>query len=326
MIVFVVILSAISSVLILNCLIPWLKRYFLDLPNLRSSHYSPIPRGGGLIFVLLSSLSCILYLFEGSPQTILFIPLVLVPLAIVGLFDDKYDLPPLWRYLFQIFSSFLLLWLSPLVSFQFFSSSLSGFLFILFVIFLLVLVSAIINFVNFMDGLNGLVAGCMFIAFSTLCIRLHAPWPFWVLVGSLLGFLFLNWSPSCIFMGDIGSTFLGALYAGLVLQSPNWSTTLSLLLVITPLLADSLSCILLRLYRRQCIFIPHRVHLYQRLNQAGFSHSFVSSIYIFATFLLSCSLIFGGLSLISTVSVLVIFAGYLLDRFFAVPFSLSIGR
>ena len=75
MTIFIIFLSAILAVLLLNFFIPCFRLYLLDLPNLRSSHYSPTPRGGGLAFVLLSSLSCIPLLFEVPPRSITLIPL-----------------------------------------------------------------------------------------------------------------------------------------------------------------------------------------------------------------------------------------------------------
>ena len=98
---------------------------------------------------------------------------------------------------------------------------------------LVIAVTAVINFTNFMDGLDGLVAGCMTVIISALAVDLAAPWSMWALLGSLIGFLVWNWSPAKVFMGDVGSTFLGAVFAGLVLQAPSWSR-MSYLLVATP--------------------------------------------------------------------------------------------
>jgi UDP-N-acetylmuramyl pentapeptide phosphotransferase/UDP-N-acetylglucosamine-1-phosphate transferase len=82
-----------------------------------------------------------------------------------------------------------------------------------------------------MDGLDGLVAGCLAVTIAALATALAAPWPLWALVGALLGFLLWNWSPAKVFMGDVGSTFLGAVFAGLVLQAPTWPEALGLLLL-----------------------------------------------------------------------------------------------
>ena len=65
------------------------------------------------------------------------------------------------------------------------------------------------DFTIFMDDLDGLETGCMSVTIA-------------VLAGSLLGFLLWNWSPAKVFMGDVGSTFLGAVFAGLMLQAASW--------------------------------------------------------------------------------------------------------
>ena len=73
-------------------------------------------------------------------------------------------------------------------------------------------------------------------------------------------------------MGDVGSTYLGAVFALLVLQASNWVESLALLLVATPLLGDACFCVLRRFVAGQRIS-KHRLHLFQRLHQAGWSHA-----------------------------------------------------
>ena len=89
-------------------------------------------------------------------------------------------------------------------------------------------------------------------------------------------------------MGDVGSTFLGALFAGLVLR-PSWLDAFSYLLVAT-LLADACFCLLRRWLAGQP---GHRLHLFQRLHQAGWSHVHVSLTYIVATSVLAVAMLLG---------------------------------
>jgi UDP-N-acetylmuramyl pentapeptide phosphotransferase/UDP-N-acetylglucosamine-1-phosphate transferase len=70
-------------------------------------------------------------------------------------------------------------------------------------------------------------------------------------------------------MGDVGSTFLGALFAGLVLQASSWPEAFGYLLVATPLLGDACVCVPRRMLAGQRVFQAHRLHLFQRLHQAG---------------------------------------------------------
>ena len=188
---------------------------------------------------------------------------------------------------------------------------------------LLIAVTAVINFTNFMDGLDGLVAGCMAVAISALAIALTAPWPIWPLVGSLVGFLVWNWSPAKVFMGDVGSTFLGAVFAGLVLQASSWPEALSLLLVATPLLGDAFLCVPRRLLAGQRVFQAHRLHLFQRLHQAGLPHARVSSLYIAATAALAVALLVGGLPWVVGLAGAELLVGVWLDRRVAVSFAVA---
>ena len=188
---------------------------------------------------------------------------------------------------------------------------------------LLIAVTAVINFTNFMDGLDGLVAGCMFVAIAALAIALGAPLPVWALVGSLLGFLLWNWSPAKVFMGDVGSTFLGAVFAGLVLQAKSWPEALVLLMVATPLLGDACLCVPRRLLAGQRVFQAHRLHLFQRLHQAGWPHARVSSLYIAGTAVLAAALLAGGWLWVVGLAVVELFVGYWLDRHVAVPFAVA---
>lgn len=322
-----VLLSAVCSRVILWLLIPALATRIMDTPNDRSSHQRPTPSGGGIAFVSISVVvSFFALLFNEQTNPFLScVPLLLLPLAIVGLFDDYYRLGSGLRYSVQIATAILLLFSSTLSTpFPDIYSShfVLGWLIYLLVISAIVIgITAVINFVNFMDGLDGLVSVCMAVSITTLSIKLSTPWPSWTVVGSLLGFLTWNWSPAKVFMGDVGSTFLGALFAGLVLQSSNWAEAFGLLLLLSPLIGDAFFCVIRRLFARQNVFRPHRLHLFQRLHQAGWSHASVSYLYLFSTVSLSLALIAGGLHLVISVAVVELLIGIWLDQYIAIPFT-----
>lgn len=318
----VVIASAFCSWCLILIFLPTLRQFLPDHPNTRSSHFSTIPRGGGLSFVLVASLFSLVAFLTGNDHALSFLPLLAFPLAIVGLFDDRLHLSMSFRYILQFITASLLLFYSPLVSFAGFPLISIKWL-VLPLMLLAISITAVINFVNFMDGLDGLVCGCLVVTFASLAFSLDGPWALWALVGSLLGFLIWNWSPAKVFMGDVGSTYLGAVFAGYVLQASNWSEALSYLLVATPLLADALFCVLRRLLSRQPIFQAHRLHLFQRLNQAGWPHARVSSLYIFATTVLALSMLLGGLPWVFAFSVTELLVGLWLDQRVAVPFALA---
>ena len=318
-----VLLAAAFSWLLLQALIPQLRRRLLDKPNARSSHRLPTPCGGGLAFVAVSSVSAAMALFTGQGSAATALPLFAAPLAVVGLLDDRHNLPASWRYGAQLLTAALMLGFSPLAQ-RFGLADAAGSWLLLAVLALLVIaVTAVINFTNFMDGLDGLVGGCMAIAIAASSLVLNAPWSLMALVGSLVGFLFWNWSPAKVFMGDVGSTFLGAVFAGLVLQASSWPEAFGLLLIATPLLGDACLCVPRRLMAGQRVFQAHRLHLFQRLQQSGWPHARVSILYIAATGVLALSMLAGGWPWVLSLAVVELLVGMWLDRRVAVSFSVA---
>ncbi|KAM3095910.1 MraY family glycosyltransferase [Phormidesmis sp. 146-12] len=290
--------SGLLSFLLVALIRNYLSSYLLDVPNDRSSHTKPTPRGGGLGFVIAFALtSAALPFLTNSEHSILkptdalHIWSVLLPLAIVGIVDDRYSVPSAIRYLVQLMSASIAVfwfgafpqpWLTPL--------GLAGT--IVAVVLTIIGMTALINFYNFMDGLDGLVAGVTVVQLGFLAIELNQPILLLLLV-ALLGFLWWNWSPAKIFMGDVGSTVLGATVAiGLLDQSHNAVQSWSALAITLPLVADAIYTLVRRLQRRENIFKPHRTHIYQRLQQAGWSHASVASSYILMTMIIAANLHF----------------------------------
>ena len=307
----VVISSFFLSWMILGRLIPYLRKNLMDQPNERSSHSIAKPNGGGIVFILMGTLFST---FSGN-----FIPLFCLPLAIIGLIDDQYKLSNSLRYSFQIFTVIALILYMP-----WFYDLLSNYSFLflgLRLLFLVIVGTAIINFVNFMDGLDGLVAGCMAISIATTSLLLSSS--YLALFGALLGFLIWNWSPAKVFMGDTGSTFLGSVFVGIIFSSEGVKSSLGFLFLATPLLADACICVIRRFLSGHSIFQPHRLHLYQRLNQAGWGHSKVASLYISATFMLALVFIFGGFKWTIVFSAVVVYIGFLLDKYASIPFYMA---
>jgi Fuc2NAc and GlcNAc transferase len=252
-----------------------LSQQLLDIPNDRSSHTQPTPRGGGLGFIIATALTAPLTL---PINTLIPLYLTLTPLTIIGILDDKLNVPSKIRYLIQILTASLAIyfvgtfaqpWLTPL--------GLPGQ--IIAILLTLIGFTAIINFYNFIDGIDGIVAGCSLVQISFLAIYLHQP-QFWILSAALLGFLYFNWAPAKIFMGDSGSTFLGAIIAITLIGIPNPVTAWTALAIILPIITDAIYTLSRRLLNRENIFQAHRKHLYQRLQQTGLAHSTVASMYI----------------------------------------------
>jgi UDP-N-acetylmuramyl pentapeptide phosphotransferase/UDP-N-acetylglucosamine-1-phosphate transferase len=260
-------LAALVSALISGLLVRQLGRLgWLDRPNPRSSHRRSTPRGGGVAIVLAE------VVLAPALEPLLLLPL---PLALVGLADDRLDLPAALRLPVQLLTGFAL---ARLVGDWPLPAALMGAL----------LATGIINAVNFMDGLDGLVSSCLLVWFLLAALVVQVP-ALWLLAGALLGFLLWNWSPARLFMGDVGSTYLGAVVAGVLLLAARQGPAPSVLLLLAalPLLGDACWCLLRRAWARQPLWQAHRLHLYQRLQQAGWSHAQVAALYSLCTLALA---------------------------------------
>jgi len=108
-----------------------------------------------------------------------------------------------------------------------------------------------------------------------------------------------------------------------VLQASSWPQALGLLLVATPLLGDACLCVTRRLLAGQRVFQAHRLHLFQRLHQAGWPHARVSLTYIAATAVLAVALLVGGLPWVIGLAVIELLVGVWLDQRVAVPFAVA---
>ncbi len=253
----------------------------IDVPNERSSHTLPKPRSGGIAFVaaFFVGASTAAVLARGSErETLVHLVLTLMPLWVVGIVDDVRGLPASIRYLVHLgVGGLAVTWFGPLAGADATLGSpwLGAFVSV-------IAMTAMINFYNFMDGLDGLVGGTSAIQLVFLALYLQQP-EWWLLVAALLPCLVANWPPARLFMGDSGSTVLGAAVAIALLRAPTPAALCTAGLVTVPILGDATFTLVRRLLRRENIFEAHKSHLYQRLNQSGWSHAQVSSAYVALT-------------------------------------------
>ena len=300
---------------LLKIFIPLLSKVIIDLPGKRSAHIKPCPSGGGIFFILIQIFFLIFSLFMGYKDDFLYVTLISLPLAIIGFIDDEKDLKNNTKFLFQLGTSIFLV-----ITSKFFSNDPGFILSIIGFLTLTLIAISFINFINFMDGIDGLVGGCMLVVCFTILIVNNQSLLIISLIGGLLGFLYWNWHPAKVFMGDTGSTFLGAFFIGIIFQSKSLNQAVGILLVISPLLVDAITCILRRFMKGQNIFRPHNLHLYQRLYQAGIKQDKVALIYISSTLAISLSYLFLGIYYAVISSLVIITTGYFLDRNVAIKF------
>lgn len=270
----------------------------LDIPNERSAHDRPVPRGGGLAIVAVTLAAIVLSGLRGwiAPSVALALAGAL-PVAGIGWLDDRRGVPAAWRALVHAAAAaWAVGWLGGLPVLRMGEDTLvlgaAG------VPLALLGIVAATNFFNFMDGIDGLAAGEGIAAGGVaggLLVALGAPglgFVTLVAAAACAGFLHWNRAPARIFMGDIGSGFLGFLLAVLALASER-SGALPLVLwalILGVFIVDPLVTVVRRLRHGERLHIAHRAHAYQRAVQAGASHARVSAVVVGTT------LVLGGLA------------------------------
>jgi Fuc2NAc and GlcNAc transferase len=260
----------------------------VDLPNARSSHVTPTPRGGGIGILFGVAATGLLT----ATPVLFWLPAA--GLSIVSFFDDKLDLTPRLRLLIQFSAAVAVLlavdwqigWLLRMPLLLFFAVYMVG----------------TANFYNFMDGINGIAGGAGLVTFSLLAVfAAQAGLPDWQLLlpagiaAACLGFLPLNVPHARVFMGDVGSVLLGFAYAALVcLMSRDLAGFICLISFLFMFYADALTTLFIRWRAGEKLSTAHRRHLYQVLcNERGLAHWKVACGYGLA------QLLIGGLMLLA---------------------------
>lgn len=257
-----------------------LRRELLDHPNERSSHSVPTPRGGGLAFVVvfLALVAMVAAQEPGGARLAMALALAGVPVAAVGMADDLRNLPARVRAAVHAAAAAAAV---ALIGVPYPSTGavvLGG-------AFLVVGLVWLVNLYNFMDGIDGLAAGQAVVAaagIGVLAAGTTVATAAWILVGSVLGFLVLNAPPAKIFMGDVGSGFLGIALGVLGLAA--WAEAdvplVVLALLAGPFIVDATATLLARVVRGERWYEPHRDHVYQRLVRSGRTHRQVTVLYV----------------------------------------------
>lgn len=270
----------------------WVGRHLLDIPNVRSSHFYPIPRGGGLAIVIITLAGSwlILPFIQSEINMRQWGTFTIGALLIAGIswLDDLRSLSTRVRFAVHLAGA-----ISACIAFGAwkeislpglgcFSLGLWGWpLTILWIV-------GLTNAYNFMDGIDGIAGGQAVVAGTgwaimgiigsnqLLCIIGI------LLAASSLGFLVHNWSPAKIFMGDVGSAFLGLTFAVLPVIAARGDARFVLIgiLFVWPFVFDTAFTFVCRLIKRENVFAAHRSHLYQRLVISGFSHQTVTLLYV----------------------------------------------
>lgn len=249
-----------------------LQRQLLDIPNARSSHTQPTPRGGGVAIVVtfMACLACLALLGQLSMTHALGLLGAGGLVAWVGFLDDHGHLAARWRLAAHFVAAFwALAWIDYMPSIEVFGTvfdaGYAGYAIAsLYLVWML-------NLYNFMDGIDGIasveaicVAGGGALLYGLLGLHTEAVTPM-LLAAAVAGFLVWNFPPARIFMGDAGSGFLGISLGILSLQAAAAQPRLlwSWLILLGVFIVDATWTLFRRLLRGDKLYEAHRSHAYQ---------------------------------------------------------------
>ncbi len=247
----------------------------MDVPNSRKVHASPMPLLGGAAIVVASLATLLIFQDRFEFQQLITILLGAAFMSLLGIYDDRWGLRPILKLLGQILAACLLIlsgvrvtalpfeWLNFLVS--------------------LIWIVGLTNSLNLLDNMDGLSSGvaavcaAFFMVTAALSRQTYVGALAAALLGAALGFLFYNFNPATIFMGDTGSLFLGFMLAaiGIKLRFPDnvpFVTWMVPVLVMGMPIFDTTLVFISRLRRgKNPLTTPGKDHVSHRLVALGFT-------------------------------------------------------
>jgi len=260
----------------------------IDLPNARSSHSSPTPRGGGVAIVVVVIAAWLIHYANSEAPRELYFALLGggATIAVTGFIDDHQDVSSYWRLLIHgLAAAWVLTWLAPpetsVLGVQISRGVLGYGLAGLYLVWLL-------NLYNFMDGIDGLagieavaVAGCGAVLAYSAAPEADLWLPAASLAAASLGFLVWNFPRAKIFMGDAGSGFLGFSLGTLALGIGTYDPAAfwGWMILLGAFVADATITLVRRLTRGHRFDEAHRSHAYQYLSRRLRAHPPVSLAY-----------------------------------------------
>jgi UDP-GlcNAc:undecaprenyl-phosphate/decaprenyl-phosphate GlcNAc-1-phosphate transferase len=329
------ILAFVTAFVVAMILMPPLIRVIyrfrlFDVPDGRKEHVTPIPTMGGIASGLAMAVACAFW-FEFHRDV--FVASFFFSIAVlfaIGMMDDLKNLPARYKFAIQIAVALLIAFSGVRITTFNGLFGLNELSTVSQYTFTVLAITGITNAYNLIDGIDGLAGGLGFMSlvilgiFLTLCGDANTAIVAFALGGGLLGFLYYNFNPAKIFMGDTGSLVLGFVTAVLCVEliQLNTGTRLPILphspifalsVVMIPVF-DTLRVFALRIWSGRSPFSPDKNHIHHLLTNNGWSHSFAAKllcavhggVLILGYFLKDLSQI-GGLIVLVTVMLMTIF-------------------
>ena len=302
------IVVSLSALVATGALLPLLRKHsILDIPNNRSSHDAPTPKGGGIALIsviLLAWIASGIYL-ESNIFLTLILPAMALVLAGISWIDDLRGLPPIFRLIVQTTAVTAILTIRPAPEAFFqgllpliLDNFLAGIIWVWF-----------INLFNFMDGIDGITGTetiIIGVGIALICNG-HVAVIGGLLAAASAGFIRWNWHPAKIFLGDVGSVPLGFLVGWLLLNMAGNGMWAAAVILPSYYLFDASITLIRRALKREKIWQPHRQHFYQKAVERGLSQTkLVSGIALIGILLISLALLAEDVWTFSSLSATVI--------------------
>jgi UDP-GlcNAc:undecaprenyl-phosphate GlcNAc-1-phosphate transferase len=295
----------------------------VDFPNHRKIHTKVTPRLGGLA-IFAGAFIGLLYLYPSHPN-LPEIVLGAIVILITGALDDRYGLRPGVKLTGQIIAASFLIsdgLIIERLTVPLFGTIELGFMSVLIT---LLWVVGITNAINLIDGLDGLATGVATIALISIFImaiidvQVIAAYLCIVLIGANLGFLYHNFYPAKIYMGDTGSNFLGYMIAvvsmlGLFKNVALFGFIIPVIVLAVPIF-DTLFTMIRRASNNENIMTADTKHIHYQLLRLGYSHrKTVLILYVFSALFGTMAILFSNAS-ITTALIITLFVLILLHIF-----------
>lgn len=263
-----------------------IKNNHFDIPNERSSHTSPTPRGAGMAIVATFVFGLIALFVDDtiSGRELLTLTAPGLIVALIGRLDDFGRVTSAkWRLIGHFICATLVVWLAgglpalPLTESIIDFGVAGDIAAVIYLVWML-------NLFNFMDGID-LITGTQTLTTcvaAAILLRLNTDSDLGmvvaVLAAAVFGFMYFNLPPAKIFLGDVGSGFIGFTIGAisLVVAKDEPLVAWAMIILVGVFVTDSTVTLLQRLFARERVYIAHRTHAYQHLSKRINSHLPVS--------------------------------------------------